>query len=45
MPFSFAKAAALHDGRFVATATTSNPRSTRFRRFVPWPETATPSFS
>src|SRR5262252_8245945 len=43
MPRSRAKAAPAHEGRLVATATTSNPRSTRLRRLVPWPETQTPN--
>src|SRR3979411_3291904 len=41
---SRAKSAPPHDGRFVATATTSNPRPTRLRRLEPFPETTTPSF-
>src|SRR5919197_1474252 len=40
---SRAKAAAGHEGLLVATATTSNPLSTRLRRLVPSPETHTPS--
>src|SRR5438445_7678710 len=40
---SRANAAPPHDGRFVATATTSNPRSTRLRRFEPLPETTMPN--
>jgi hypothetical protein len=44
MCLSRAKVAAPLDGRFVATATTLNPLSTRLRRFDPLPETATPIF-
>src|SRR5579859_2203149 len=44
-PCSRANDAPPHDGRLVATATTLNPRSTRFRRLDPLPETATPSLS
>src|SRR2546423_1461061 len=33
------------DGRSVATAATSNPRSMRLRRLVPRPDAQTPSFS
>src|SRR5487761_1386726 len=43
IPRSRAKPAAPQAGRLVATATTSNPRSTRLRRFEPAPETATPN--
>src|SRR3989442_16043036 len=39
-----ANAAPPQDGRLVATATTSKPRSTRLRRLEPCPETATPIF-
>src|SRR5260370_35135370 len=40
-----ANAAPTHDGRFVATATTSKPLSTRLRRLEPFPETTTPIFN
>src|SRR5450759_3098282 len=43
IPRSRAKAAPPHAGRFVATATTWNPCSTRLRRFEPLPDTATPN--
>src|SRR5205807_2935943 len=40
---SRANTAPPHDGRLVATATTSKLRSTRLRRLEPLPDTTTPS--
>src|SRR6478672_13103757 len=45
IPRRRASSAPPHDGRLVATATTSRPRCTRLLRLVPSPETHTPSLT